>query len=121
MARKLRTELLEMGFNVDEENFELPKLKIIAKRFRDLARKTHSDKADVEDDSAFISLRKAYKTFLDFFDNQKNSELVKLDDNVIQNLFKDFNFTKKNTSSFTVLIDEILEEKYGTTDDKGPQ
>ena len=62
------------------------------------------------DDGAFIRLMKAYKTILAFFDNQENREVANLDeeDSIIKNLFKDFNFAKQNSSSFTIIIENEL-------------
>ena len=131
MAYEIRSELLEMGFDVDDVSFELPELKIIAKRFRKLAKQTHSDKTKSDDDNDFVRLMKSYQSILKFFEHKKDCDLVKLDEEeeIITNLFKDFNFTKKNKSSCTVMIEnelsliwnEILENKYGKADDKGPQ
>ena len=59
----------------------------------------------------FVPLLKAYKSILKFFDSKKddNSE-VNIDDKemMIRKLFKDFNYCKKNLSSFTVIIENEM-------------
>ena len=119
-----------MEFNVHEEDFQLPKLTIINKRFRDLALAKHSDKGG--NDAEFMKLYSAWKRICEFYNNMekegKDEDGIDNEQEIIMTLFKDFNFCKQNQSSFTVIIenekssnwDEILEKKYGRGDEKGP-
>ena len=77
-----------MGFDVNEENFQLPKLEIIKKRFRDLALKKHSDKGG--QDEEFVPVLKAYKAIIDFFNSDLNKSVMDKEGEIIRSMFKDF-------------------------------
>ena len=75
---QIKEELFVLGFNVNDEGFELPKMTEINKSFRRLARQTHSDKGG--DDEEFINVYNAWKTVCDFYNNMEDVESQKHDD-----------------------------------------
>ena len=101
------------------------------KRFRDLAKVKHSDK--VGDDAEFIKLYHAYKQIKKYYEDMEGDDKQKYcdgneeEEDLIKNLFEEFNISRKNKSCFTIFIenelslvwDEILEDVYGKPDDKG--
>ena len=69
IEHQIKDELLELGFNVNEEGFKLPKLSEINKNFRQLAFKKHSDKGG--DDEQFIRLYDAWKKVCTLYNDRK--------------------------------------------------
>ena len=78
MEHQIKDELLELGFDVNEEGFKLPKLSEINKNFRQLAFKKHSDKGG--DDEQFIRLYDAWKKVCTLYNDMKIEELTKYDE-----------------------------------------
>lgn len=109
MVNEIKEHLLVLEFNVSDVGFKLPKLKEVAKRFRDLALQKHSDKGG--DDAEFIVLFNAYKAIVLFYNNMKDGEVKKYcdgldeEEELIKKLFKDFNVCRQNKSSFTIFIE----------------
>ena len=127
----IKDYLKELKFDVEGNDFVLPNLKEVSKRFRDLAKVKHSDKGG--DDGDFVKLYYAYTQIKKYYKENKNGDLEKYcdeseeDDILIKNLFDEFNFSRKNKSSFTIFIEndlsliwnEVLENTYGKPEDKG--
>ena len=123
--------LKELNFEVDEKKLVFPKLKEVAKRFRELAKVKHSDKGG--DDAEFIKLYHAYNQIRKYFKEGKDKNLEKYcegseeEEELIKKLFEEFNISQKNKSCFTVFIEndlsliwgEVLEDIYGEPEDKG--
>ena len=66
-------EWMELGFNVLEEGFVLPKLKDVNSRFRTLALQRHSDKGG--DDAEFVKLFDAWKAICTFYNNMTANDV----------------------------------------------
>ena len=128
---EIKEYLKELEFDVYEDNFVLPQLNDASKRFRELARIKHSDKGG--DDEEFIKIYNAYKQIKKFYEKMKGGDLQKYcegneeEEELIKNLFEEFNYSRKNKSSFTIFIEndlsliwnEVLENRYGGPEDKG--
>ena len=126
----IKEHLIVLEFDVSVIGFALPKLNVVSKRFRDLARVKHSDKGG--DDAEFIKLYNAYSHIKDFYLNLETGEMqtfcsnMEEEEELMKNLFEDFNISRKNKSSFTIFIknylsfiwDKVLEKRYGKPDDK---
>ena len=116
--------LKELNFEVDEKKLVFPKLKEVAKRFRELAEVKHSDKGG--DDAEFIKLYHAYNQIRKYFKEGKDKNLENYcegseeEEELIKKLFEEFNISQKNKSCFTVFIEndlsliwgEVLEDIY---------
>ena len=131
MMDKINEYLKELEFDTVENCVDLPTLKDVMKRFRDLAKLKHSDKGG--DDADFVKLYYAYNQIKKCYREMEGEEKQKYcegkdeEEDLIKNLFEEFNLSRKNKSCFTIFIenemslmwDEILENTYGKPDDKG--
>ena len=126
MDEKVRDALITLGFQNDLN--KPPKLKVVTKRYYELALKLHPDKTG-GDGEKFKNITLAFRIVGEYIEeNEANCDDDDIEEMVARKVFKQFEFAKikENLKSFTIHIenelsliwDKILSKHFGSPLDK---